>query len=64
MTATNNDAMLEKIDSAHAAIHRALDMLKEAQAGDKDADLYGFTMHHVESVLTDALVDLKAAGAH
>lgn len=64
MNAINNDPMLERIDSAAASVRYALTIIQQAQAGEKDADLYGCTMNEAEKALTLAATDLKAVGAN
>ena len=58
------EEMFEAIDAAALEVSRSLIMLREAQAGKKDADLYGCTLHYVELALQNAATDLKAVGAH
>ena len=60
----STEEMFAAIDSAANEVARSLVMLREAQAGQKDADLYGCTLHHVENALCNAAVDLNAIGAH
>ena len=62
MTATNSTP-LEALDSALTEVKRALAMLQECQARQPDADIDRCTMHHVQTVLLNAVADLKAAGA-
>lgn len=63
MTATNSTP-LEALDSALTEVKRALAMLQECQARPPDADIDRCTMHHVQTVLINAVADLKAAGAN
>lgn len=51
------------INSAAMAVSRSLDMLREAQAGTQDADLFACTMNEVERALNNAANDLKAVAA-
>ena len=60
----STEEMFSAIDAAAIEVNRSLIMLREAQAGQKDADLYGCTLHYVELALRNAAVDLKAVGAH
>lgn len=62
MNATNNDPMLERIDSAAAAVRYALTLLQQAQA-EKDTDLKDCTTHEAEKALLLVVTDLRAVGA-
>lgn len=62
MNATNLTAEAA-LDSAYLEVARALIVLRNAQRGRMDADLYGCTISHVAGILENVLVDMAAAGA-
>ena len=62
MNATNLPAEAA-LDSAYLEAAKALMMIRHAQKGPKDADLYGCTLHFVGVALKNMMVDMDAAGA-
>lgn len=62
MNATNLPAEAA-LDSAYLEAAKALMMIRNAQKGPKDADMYGCTLHFVGVALKHMMADMDAAGA-